>query len=167
MSTRPSEKVLTAFHEAGHAITAATVSKSNGARIDSLGLSGAAWTARSGNVVQDVAIALAGSVCEWLRDGRHKNRFSYMSPRDLSNVDQRLHDHYKREMKAEETPEFWQAVIVAEDVLHANWGAIEHTARRLATKEVISGGLVAAILAEHKRKEIECQSANLTHRKTA
>ena len=99
--------------------------------------------------------------------GGGKNRFAYMSPRDLENVDRHLHHHYKREMEAETTPEFWQAVIVAEDILHEHWGAIEHCARRLMMKEQISGKLVEAVLAEHRRKEFLCQSVNSMHRKTA
>jgi hypothetical protein len=167
MTTRPPEKVLTSFHEAGHAICAALVSKSLGATIDALGLSGRARCVQPSNAVQNIATDVAGGIAEWLRDGRRRNRFSYMSSVDLSNADLVLRRHYKREVNAEKTPEFWQAVIIAEDILHQHWGAVEHVARRLMMKEKISGELVKAVLDEHKRKEKQCQSANWMHRKTA
>jgi hypothetical protein len=144
-------KLSTAYHEAGHAITACELSRTYGADIIPLpGQDGVCKYKAPANEIHHLAISVAGPLAEWFFNNCVGPVFNGTSHSDLKTIDGSLLKLHGSSVPREKCREFKLAMQLARHILTYRWGAVRHVAERLVSHQKVSGYLAHAILVAAK-----------------
>jgi hypothetical protein len=152
-----------AYHESGHAVSAAVLNgRCKGASIipSADGKSGGvAYICSPDNVTKSCAVILAGAVAAWQAKGRAAQMFDASTAADLSQLDTFICSLYGgRQVRREDTSEYSEGMTLAKNTVGIYWPAIERVARWLLDRNTISGKLVHQFVNEFDRQKARQQT---------